>query len=153
MGLIIALAIFIICIVFFVYSMVPSSQANSDEEDFRSEIYDHIRLTLKKGYDYMEVKIAGTNYRRGLSKYAGQFSGILEAEPGNTYDKNAIMIKCEDGKHIGYIPSDMTAEVRKFTDGVLPYECAGILLKDKDGFGKIYYYGIVILAKPKENKN
>ena len=48
--------------------------------------------------------IAGINYRGNLSAYVGDFNGVLVPKPKNEYDPNAIMIKCEDGKHLGYIP-------------------------------------------------
>ena len=56
--------------------------------------------------------IAGINYRGNLSAYVGDFNGVLVPEPKNDYDPNAIMIKCEDGKHLGYIPENMTDMVR-----------------------------------------
>ena len=58
------------------------------------------------------INIAGINYRGNLSAYVGDFNGVLVPEPKNDYDQNAIMIKCEDGKHLGYIPEDLTDMVR-----------------------------------------
>ena len=59
------------------------------------------------------MKIAGINYRGNLSAYVGDFKGVLVPEPKNDYDPNAITIKCEDGKHIGYVPEDLTASIRE----------------------------------------
>lgn len=59
------------------------------------------------------MKIAGINYRGNLSAYVGDFRGVLIPEPKNEYDPNAIMIKCEDGKHLGYVPEDLTASIRE----------------------------------------
>ena len=59
------------------------------------------------------INIAGINYRGNLSAYVGDFNGVLVPEPKNDYDPNAIMIKCEDGKHIGYVPEDLTASIRE----------------------------------------
>ena len=56
--------------------------------------------------------IAGINYRGNLSAYVGDFNAVLVPEPKNDYDPNAIMIKCEDGKHLGYIPENLTDIVR-----------------------------------------
>ena len=58
------------------------------------------------------LNIAGINYRGNLSAYVGNFNGVLVPEPTNEYDENAIMIKCEDGKHLGYVPENMTDTVR-----------------------------------------
>ena len=60
----------------------------------------------------MILSIAGINYRGNLKAYVGDFKGVLVPEPKNDYDQNAIMIKCEDGKHLGYIPEDKTQLVR-----------------------------------------
>jgi hypothetical protein len=58
------------------------------------------------------LNIAGINYRGNLSAYVGDFNGVLVPDPKNDYDPNAIMIKCEDGKHLGYVPENLTDMVR-----------------------------------------
>ena len=63
--------------------------------------------------EVLEFTIAGTSYRGNLDEYLGEHVGTLEAEPTNPYDANAIKILAEDGHHVGYVPKDMTAEVRK----------------------------------------
>lgn len=72
-------------------------------------------------YDGMRImKIAGLNYRGDLAAYVGQFNGILKAEPTNEYDPGAIMVKCEDGRHLGYIKEYQTDMVR-WMIGAPPY--------------------------------
>lgn len=71
--------------------------------------------------DYIEFDIAGMSFRGNIEKYIGEHSGTLEAEPINPYDSNAIKILAEDGHHVGYVPKDMTSEVRKHTK--LPCKC------------------------------
>lgn len=71
--------------------------------------------------DYIEFDIAGMSFRENIEKYIGEHSGTLEAEPTNPYDANAIKILAEDGHHVGYVPKDMTAEVRKHSK--LPRRC------------------------------
>ena len=71
--------------------------------------------------EVLEFTIAGMSYRGNLDDYLGEHVGTLEAEPTNPYDSNAIKILAEDGHHVGYIPKDMTAEVRKST--TLPSTC------------------------------
>ena len=71
--------------------------------------------------DYIEFDIAGMSFRENIEEYIGEHSGNLEAEPTNPYDANAIKILAEDGHHVGYVPKDMTAEVRKRTN--LPCKC------------------------------
>ena len=75
----------------------------------------------QKTGDYLEFEIAGMSYRENIDSYLGEHSGILEAEPTNPYDANAIKILAEDGHHVGYVPKDMTARVREFS--TLPCRC------------------------------
>lgn len=105
----------------------------------------------------MIVKIAGINYRGNLSAYVGKFKGVLKPEPKNDYDPNAIMIKCEDGKHLGYVPEDETEDVRAFigADGVdfLPYRIEGEIEEcedfDDDDERK-FFVGRVYVVRKKE---
>ena len=71
--------------------------------------------------EVLEFTIAGMSYRDDIDDYIGEHVGTLEAEPTNSYDANAIKILAEDIHHIGYVPKDMTAEVRKST--TLPSTC------------------------------
>ena len=72
-------------------------------------------------FDMVRFNIAGIEYRDNINSYLGEFQGTLEAEPTNPYDKNAIKVLAPDGHHVGYVPKDMTAEVRAFTQ--LPCKC------------------------------
>jgi hypothetical protein len=72
-------------------------------------------------FDIVRFHIAGIEYRGNLDKYLGEFKGTLEAEPTNAYDSNAIKVLAPDGHHVGYVPKDTTAEVRKVTN--LPCPC------------------------------
>ena len=71
--------------------------------------------------DYIEFDIAGMSFRENIEEYIGEHSGTLEAEPTNPYDANAIKILAEDGHHVGYVPKDMTSEIRNST--TLPCTC------------------------------
>ena len=71
--------------------------------------------------EVLEFTIAGMSYRDDIDDYLGEHVGTLEAEPTNPYDSNAIKILAEDGHHVGYVPKDMTAEVRK--SATLPSTC------------------------------
>lgn len=72
-------------------------------------------------FDMVRFNIAGIEYRDNINSYLGEFQGTLEAEPTNPYDKNAIKVLAHDGHHVGYVPKDMTDEVRAFTQ--LPCKC------------------------------
>ena len=82
-------------------------------------------------FDIVEFNIAGMSHRDNIDEYIGEHSGTLEAEPTNPYDVNAIKILAEDGHHVGYVPKDMTAEVRK--NSKLPCRCY-FYIGENDGF-------------------
>lgn len=71
--------------------------------------------------EVLEFAIAGMSYRDDIDDYLGEHIGTLEAEPTNEYDPNAIKILAEDGHHVGYVPKDMTSEVR--SSATLPCTC------------------------------
>ena len=71
--------------------------------------------------DIVEFNIAGMSHRDNIDDYLGEFKGTLEAEPTNTYDPNAIKVLAPDGHHIGYVPADMTSEIRN--ESILPCPC------------------------------
>lgn len=72
-------------------------------------------------FDIVEFNIAGMSHRDNIDNYLGEFQGTLEAEPTNAYDPNAIKVLAHDVHHVGYVPKDMTAEVRANTN--LPCPC------------------------------
>lgn len=77
-----------------------------------------------KGYNHFDMvrfNIAGIEYRDNINSYLGESQGTLEAEPTNPYDKNAIKVLAPDGHHVGYVPKDITDEVRKAAN--LPCPC------------------------------
>ena len=71
--------------------------------------------------DYIEFDIAGMSYRDNIDNYLGEHDGTLDEEPTNVYDQNAIKILAEDGHNVGYVPKDMTSEIRKNAN--LPCKC------------------------------
>lgn len=71
-------------------------------------------------FDCLEFTIAGiTHYDAG--SHIGECIAMLKPEPDNPYDSNAIAIFATDGKKIGYVPKDMTDEVRHYAQ--LPSFC------------------------------
>lgn len=72
-------------------------------------------------FDIVEFNIAGMSHRDNIDNYIGEFVGILEEEPNNPYDPNAIKVHAHDGHHVGYVPAKMTDEIRKVSK--LPCPC------------------------------
>jgi len=92
-----------------------------------------------------QTKIAGINYRKGLSKYVGPFKGNLVPEPDNPYERNAIKVVHLDGHHLGYIPTEDLAEVAALVASdtyptPYPYPCVGTIKKHYDeDEGRTFY--------------
>ena len=74
-----------------------------------------------QGVDYLEFDIAGITYADNVDDHLGEFAATLEQEPTNEYDPNAIKILAQNGDRIGYVPKDITSNVRTFTQ--LPCKC------------------------------
>ena len=72
-------------------------------------------------FDVIEFNIAGVSHRDNIDDYLGEFKGTLEAELTNEYDPNAIKVLAADGHHVGYVPKDMTSEIRD--NATLPCQC------------------------------
>lgn len=87
--------------------------------------------------DYLSFEIAGMTYRDRILLYSGEHVGTLKAEPINKYDSNAIKVLAEDGYHVGYVPRDMTGDVRQFTP--LPCRCYFFIGNYYDAEGAHYY--------------
>ena len=98
-----------------------------------------------------DFNIAGINFRKGISKYVGQFFGYLQPEPTNDYDPDAIAIYHSDGHHLGYIPQNMTDDIR---DCGLPFpiQIWGNIEEDYDyDEHRKFYRGIIWLEIPDPN--
>lgn len=98
--------------------------------------------------DYLDFNIAGTNYRKGLMKYTGEFKGRLEEKPTNEYDPKAIKVLAEDGHHVGYVPKDMTDRIREFMP--LPCTCYCYLHRRREDGKYIYFGSAYITTTPPE---
>ena len=99
--------------------------------------------------NYLRFKIAGINYRKGIGDYEGKFIGEVVPEPTNQYDPNAIKIVHQDGKHLGYVPAEDTAQLREWVKNKFPYKCYGEIFQDEDyDEDRKYYWGEVMVEEP-----
>lgn len=73
--------------------------------------------------------IAGITYRENIDSHLGECKGRLVPEPNNPHDRFAIRIEAPDGFHLGYVPRDMTAEIREYKQ--LPCECFCLIIKHR----------------------
>ena len=73
------------------------------------------------GIDYIEFNIAGITHGEHIDEHLGEFIADLEPDPLNPYDPQAIKILASNGDRLGYVPKDITREVRNFTS--LPCKC------------------------------
>ena len=99
-------------------------------------------------FDIVEFNIAGMSHRDNIDDYLGEFKGTLETEPTNAYDPNAIKVLAPDGHHVGYVPKDMTSEIRE--NATLPCPCF-CYIGENDG---VYFSDCYILRQmfPQNNK-
>lgn len=108
------------------------SLPKQEDEEAKIQMLEHFCLVdhgyhvtvWPKDYNQFEVvqfNIAGMSYREDIGDYLGEFKGTIEAEPTNEYDPNAIKVLAADGHHVGYVPKDMTKEVRN--NAQLPCPC------------------------------
>jgi hypothetical protein len=112
-----------------------------------TSVYDDLRI----------LKIAGMQYRGNLSAYEGNFRGVLVPEPKNEYDPFAIMVKVEDGKHVGYIKEEQTDMVRTWVGAeqlgtdeptiFKPYRICGTITSEEDYDNKKSFDGCVYIKK------
>ena len=101
-------------------------------------IYDNLRI----------FKIAGINYRQGISRYVGRVACALVPEPDNEYDPDAIKIVAEDRHHLGYIPSGQTDFVCSLTANEFPYRCTAFIEEHEDEIdGHKFFTGYVYIKR------
>ena len=99
--------------------------------------------------NYLQFKIAGINHKEGIGEYEGKFIGEVVPEPTNQYDPNAIKIVHQDGKHLGYVPAEDTAQLREWVKNKFPYKCYGEIFQDEeDDDGRKYYWGEAMVEEP-----
>ncbi len=99
-------------------------------------------------FNIVEFSIAGMSHRDNIDDYLGECAGTLEPEPTNEYDPNAIKVLAHDGHHVGYVPKDMTSEIRE--NATLPCPCF-CYIGENDG---VYFSDCYILRQmfPQNNK-
>lgn len=72
-------------------------------------------------FDIVEFPIAGITHGEHVDDHLGEFIAALAADPDNQYDPQAIKIVTREGHRVGFVPRDMTSEVRRVT--ALPCTC------------------------------
>lgn len=90
-----------------------------------------------QGIDYIEFPVAGITYGEHIDDHLGEFVATMEADPANPYDPQAIKILASNGDRVGYVPKDMTREVRTFTQ--LPCKCYCFIGENNGAFYSCCY--------------
>lgn len=90
-----------------------------------------------QGVDYIEFNVAGITHGEHIDDHLGEFVATLEPDPDNPYDASAIKILAINGDRIGFVPKDMTNEVRTFTQ--LPCKCYCFIGKNNDTYYSCCY--------------
>jgi hypothetical protein len=82
------------------------------------------------GIDYIEFNVAGVTHGEHIDDHIGEFVATLEPDPANPYDAQAIKILARNGDCVGYVPKDITSNVRAFAQ--LPCKCYCYIGKNND---------------------
>lgn len=95
-----------------------------------------------------ESRVAGAQYHCNDGDIGG-FMGYIAPDPNNKYDKKAIAIYRNDGKHLGFIPKDDIARLKRWaSQPSLP--CIGYIF---DGDMVEYWGKITIVdAEPQQTE-
>lgn len=95
-----------------------------------------------------ETRVAGAQYHCDDGDIGG-FMGYIAPDPNNKYDKKAIAIYRNDGKHLGFIPKDDIARLKRWaSQPSLP--CIGYIF---DGDMVEYWGKITIVdAEPQQTE-
>lgn len=73
--------------------------------------------------DYIEFNIAGITHGECIDEHLGEFVATLVPDPANPYDANAIKIMTDNGHRVGFVPRDITSDIRNFTSLPCPCYC------------------------------
>lgn len=95
--------------------------------------------------NYIDFAVKGVNFSGNLSEYVGEFVGRLVAEPENEHDPNAISVRHKDGRHIGYVPKNLTQKVRDFKE--LPCDCYCYIERRRDDDGDHYFFALCYVTE------
>lgn len=126
---------FIAIIVFIAGLGICYTMSQEDEQRSQATLP---RKARKHKIDY-ETRIAGAYHHCDDSDIGG-FIGYIQPDANNRYDRNAIGVYNNDGKLLGYIPKEETADVRRWaTQPHLP--CIGYILSGD----KVDYWGRVTI--------
>lgn len=93
-----------------------------------------------QGIDYIEFQIAGITHGENIDNHLGEFVATLEPDPANPYDAQAIKILARNGDRVGYVPKDITSNVRAFTQ--LSCKCYCYIGKNNE-----MYYSCCYISK------
>lgn len=132
--IIVAVIVAIIIVIWVFSDMITAATSDETVVTPRPEIY-YLNREGDCYEDKFNTYIAGINYRCNLSDIGG-FSGWVEPEPDNRYDKKAMAIY-SGKKHIGYIPADELHEYRAWSDCKTLPCCGYIYREDGEYRGRI----------------
>ncbi|MDU1893021.1 MAG: HIRAN domain-containing protein [Dysgonomonas sp.] len=104
------------------------SNGNESETESTAPTRKIKSTTYNKSGDHISFTLAGTNFcsdeelnRISTLEYAEEL--ILEAEPTNPYDPNAIKVKTKDDFKIGYVPREITFELKNTNGAIKQNRC------------------------------
>lgn len=90
----------------------PSKQEDTSAPINSAPVINPMPRTKKKRITF-KTKLAGAQHHCDDDDIGG-FLGYIAPEPDNEYDKNAIAVYRNNGKHVGYIPREDIASLKRW---------------------------------------
>lgn len=90
----------------------PPKQKDTSAPINSAPVINPMPRTKKKRITF-KTKLAGAQYHCDDDDIGG-FLGYIAPEPDNEYDKNAIAVYRNNGKHVGYIPREDIASLKRW---------------------------------------
>lgn len=104
----------------------PGKKANVIDEDIKNMLEDEESenkakkelAEMEDEYDTIDFELAGLYYRSETARYDARSIKLgeevtLSRNPSNKYDPYAVKVKSLLGRHIGFVPQDLSKEVTK----------------------------------------
>ncbi len=98
--------------------VLQTTQANQKPtiEPFVEDVVVPDGVVDLRALESRRVRIAGVGHR--VSEPVLAWSFLLEREPDNPHDANAVMVRLLDGRHVGYVPASVAASYAPLLDGI-----------------------------------
>ncbi|MDL2230342.1 hypothetical protein LJB87_00955 [Alistipes sp. OttesenSCG-928-L06] len=117
-------------------------QSRFKDENYYTKGHLNIWLPIRDGYKKFDM--VGMYYRKLKKSDMGEFEGYAKAEEGNSYDRYAVAIYKDSGKHVGYLPKGNRIIHKQIQDNGGSTPAYGFISCDSSGDNFIAEVGILV---------